>query len=125
MTENEISGLVLDSSIKVHRALGPGLLESAYQACLAFELRERNLKVEIEKPIPLVYKGVEMDVAYRVDILVADKVIIETKSVKRLDEIHMAQVLSYLKLANLKLGLLINFNEILLKRGFKRIVNNL
>ncbi len=125
MTENDISSIVLDASIRVHRKLGPGLLESAYQACLAYELQYQGLNVESEKSLPLIYRDVRIDVAYRADIMVENKVLIEVKSVKRLDEIHLAQVLSYLKLTDLKLGLLINFNELLLKRGFKRIVNNL
>ncbi len=125
MTENEISKIVLDASIKVHKALGPGLLESAYQACLAYELKKRNLLVEIEKPLPLIYDKVEMEVGYRVDILVEKKVILEIKSVKKLDEIHLAQILSYLKLSNTKLGLLINFNVTFLKNGFKRVVHKL
>lgn len=125
MTENDISGVVLDSSIKVHRELGPGLLESAYQSCLAFELENRGLFVEKEKPMPLTYTGLKMDIGYRVDLMIENKVIIETKAVDALNDIHMAQILTYLKLSDCKLGLLINFNVTLLKEGFRRVVNNL
>jgi GxxExxY protein len=125
MTENEISKIVLDSSIQVHRSLGPGLLESAYQRCLAYELEQQGLHIEVEKGLPLVYKEVEMEIGYRVDIFVNKKVIVEIKSVDALHNIHLAQVLTYLKLSESKLGLLINFNTKLLKDGFRRVVNNL
>lgn len=125
MTENEISKIILDSAIQVHRALGPGLLESAYQKCLAYELQQQRLHVETEKGLPLIYKDVEMEVGYRVDIFVNQKVIIEIKSVDALNDVHLAQVLTYLKLSESKLGLLINFNTKLLKNGFRRVVNNL
>lgn len=125
MTENELSKVILDSAIQVHRALGPGLLESAYQKCLAYELEQQGLHVETERGLPLVYKEVEMEVGYRVDIFVNHKVIIEIKSVDALNDIHLAQVLTYLKLSESKLGLLINFNTNLLKNGFRRVVNNL
>ncbi|MEX2477213.1 MAG: GxxExxY protein [Gracilimonas sp.] len=125
MTENELSKIILDSAIQVHRSLGPGLLESAYQKCLAYELAEQGLHVETERGLPLIYKEVEMEVGYRVDIFVNQKVIIEIKSVDALNDIHLAQVLTYLKLSGSKLGLLINFNTKLLKNGFRRVVNNL
>lgn len=125
MTENELSKIILDSSIKVHRELGPGLLESAYQNCLAYELAQNGLQIEKEKGLPLIYHEVKMDIGYRVDIFVNRKVIIEIKSVDALNDIHLAQVLTYLKLSNTKLGLLINFNSKLLKDGFRRVVNNL
>lgn len=125
MTENELSKIILDSAIQVHRALGPGLLESAYQKCLAYELEQQGIHVETERGLPLIYKEVEMEVGYRVDIFVNNKVIIEVKSVDALNDIHLAQVLTYLKLSNSKLGLLINFNTKLLKDGFRRVVNNL
>ncbi|MDZ7808416.1 MAG: GxxExxY protein [Gracilimonas sp.] len=125
MTENEISKIVLDSAIQVHRALGPGLLESAYQKCLAYELEQQGLLVETERGLPLVYKEVAMEVGYRVDIFVNHKVVVEIKSVDALNDIHLAQVLTYLKLSESKLGLLINFNNNLLKNGFRRVVNNL
>lgn len=125
MNENELSKIILDSAIQVHRTLGPGLLESAYQKCLAFELKEKGLNIKTEVGLPLVYKDVEMEVGYRVDIFVDNKVIIEIKSVDALNDIHLAQILTYLKLSDSKLGLLINFNTNLLKNGFRRVVNNL
>lgn len=124
-TENELSKIILESSIKVHRNLGPGLLESAYQKCLAYELNKKGLLIEIEKALPLVYKDVHLEAGYRIDILVNRKVVIEIKSVEALNDVHLAQVLTYLKLSNCKLGLLINFNVALVKDGFRRIVNNL
>lgn len=125
MTENELSRIILDSAIQVHRSLGPGLLESAYQKCLTYELEQQGLNIEVERGLPLVYRNVEMEVGYRVDIFVNRKVIIEIKSVDALNDIHLAQVLTYLKLSDCKLGLLINFNSKLLKDGFRRVVNNL
>ena len=115
MSENELSKVILDASIKVHRQLGPGLLENAYIECLVYELRKLGLKVEREKALPLVYDEVKLDVGYRADILVEGKVIIEGKSIDALNDIHLAQVLTYLKLSGCKLGLLINFNVLLLK----------
>ncbi len=125
LTENKISKIVLDAGIKVHRALGPGLLESAYKECLAYELRKRGLSVEVEKPLPLVYEEVQLEIGYRIDLFVNRKVIIETKAVEALNNVYLAQTLTYLKLSDIKLGLLINFNVKLLKDGFKRIVNRL
>ena len=125
MTENELSKIILDSAIQVHRTLGPGLLESAYQRCLAFELEQQELQVEVERGLPLIYKEVKMEVGYRVNIFVNQTVIIEIKSVDALNDIHLAQVLTYLKLSDSKLGLLIYFNSKLLKDGFRRVVNNL
>ena len=125
MTENEISKIIVDCALKVHRNLGPGLLESAYEECLFYELGKRNLKVEKQKPLPLVYEEVKLNVGYRLDLLVEDKVIIELKSVESLTDVHLAQVLTYLKLSECKLGLLINFNVTLIKHGIRRVVNNL
>ncbi len=125
MTENEISGIILDSSIKVHKELGPGLLESSYQSCLSFELEKRGLFVETEKTMPLIYDGLKMDIGYRIDMMIENKVIVEIKSVSELTDLHMAQVLTYLKLSGCKLALLINFNVTLLKEGFRRVVNKL
>ncbi len=125
MTENELATEVIGCAIAVHRSLGPGLLENAYQQCLAYELRNQGLKVEVEKPMPLIYDEVEMDCGYRVDILVEDKLIIELKSVETPNDVHLAQVLTYLKLSNCKLGLLMNFNVSVLKNGIKRVVNGL
>jgi len=120
---NKITEAIIGAAIDVHRALGPGLLESAYQACLAFELVERGYKVEQQKPLPLVYKNVHLDCGYRLDLFVNDAVIVETKAVDELAPIHEAQLLSYLRLSGCKVGLLINFNVKLLKYGIKRLVN--
>jgi len=125
MTENELSNRILGCAIKVHKALGPGLLESAYQRCLEYELIKDGLDVEFEKALPLVYEEVKMEVGYRIDLLVNKKVVIELKSVESLTDVHRAQVITYLKLGEYKLGLLINFNVALLKHGIERIVNNL
>ena len=123
MTENEIAKIVFNAALKVHKALGPGLLESAYEECLFYELRETGLKVEKQKPLPLIYEDVKMKIGYRVDIMVENKFIIEIKSVDALNDIHLAQTLTYLKLSNCKLGMLINFNVTLLKNGIKRVIN--
>jgi len=124
MNPNDVTGAVVDAAIKVHRALGLGLLESAYQACLAFELRDRDLLVETEVPLPVVYRDVQLEVGYRIDLLVENQVIVELKSVDSLLPIHQAQVLSYMKMSNKKVGLLINFNVTLLKDGVRRLVKN-
>ena len=125
MTENEISKIIIGKAIEVHKALGPGLLESAYQECLYYELVESGLKVEKEKPMPIIYKEVKLDHGYRIDLLVEDKVVVETKTVDAILDVHEAQVLTYLKLGDYKLGLLLNFNVPLLKNGIRRYVNNL
>ncbi|MBN1650700.1 MAG: GxxExxY protein [Bacteroidales bacterium] len=113
---------VLDCSFQVHTALGPGLLESAYEECLYYELIQADLKVEKQKPLPLVYKDVKLEAGYRVDLLVENKVVVEIKSVDALADIHMAQILTYLKLSECKLGLLANFNVRHLKDGIKRVI---
>jgi GxxExxY protein len=125
MNENELSRLVFDNALKVHRSLGPGLLESSYEACLFYELNKSGLLIERQKPLPLIYEDVMIDIGYRVDLLIEKKLIVELKSVDALNEIHFAQLLTYLKLSNCKLGLLINFNVTLIKNGIKRIANNL
>jgi GxxExxY protein len=125
MTENEISKIILDASFKVHKSLGPGLLESAYEECLFYELNKTNLLVEKQKAVPLIYEEVKLECGYRLDILVEKKVIIEIKAVEALNDVHLAQILTYLKLTDCKLGLLINFNVLLLKNGIKRVVNKL
>lgn len=125
MTENEISKIVFDSAIKVHRSLGPGLLESAYEACLYHELSRTDIFIERQKPLPLIYEDIKLEIGYRVDLIIENKVILEIKSVEALNDVHMAQVLTYLKLSNCKLGMLLNFNVILIKNGIKRIANNL
>lgn len=125
MTENEISKIVFESALKVHKALGPGLLESAYEECLFYELKKFNLKVEKQKALPLVYEDVKLNVGYRIDIIVEDKFIVEVKSVEILNDVHLAQLLTYLRLSDCKLGLLINFNVKLLKEGVRRVVNGM
>jgi len=125
MTENEIGSVVVNCALSVHKTLGPGLLESTYEACLLFELREAGLRVEAQKALPVVYKDVKLECGYRIDLLVGNKVVIEIKSVEALNDVHLAQVLTYLKLSGNKLGFLINFNVKLLKEGIKRVVNNL
>ena len=120
----EITDLIIRASIVVHRNLGPGLLESTYQTCLAYELLHRNLRVERQKPVPITYDGLRLDAGYRVDLLVEDLVIVELKSVARLEPIHIAQVLTYLKLSGYSVGLLLNFNVELMKDGIRRLVNN-
>ncbi len=125
MEINEISGQVVDAAMKVHSALGPGLLESAYEACLVFELHRRGLKAVSQVELPVVYDSVRIDVGYRLDVLVEDAVVLELKAVKELAPIHRAQLLSYLKLSGYKLGLLLNFNTVHLKDGIVRMVNNL
>ena len=125
MTENEISKVIFDSALKVHKNLGPGLLESAYEECLFYELQKRGLNVVKQKPLPLVYEEVKLEIGYRLDLLVENKVIIEVKAVEALNDVHLAQILTYLKLSECKLGLLINFNVALIKNGIRRVVNNL
>ena len=124
MEINDITGNIVDSAIKVHKALGPGLLESAYEACLEYELRKRERKVLTQVGLPVIYDSVKLDVGYRLDMLVEDSVIVELKAVERILPIHEAQLLSYLKLSGLKVGLLINFHVPRLAQGIKRMVNN-
>jgi GxxExxY protein len=125
MTENEASNKIIGIAIDVHRSLGPGLLESAYKECMFYRLSKEGLLVEKEKPMPLIYEEVKLECGYRIDLLVDSKVVIEIKSVEALNEVHLAQTLTYMKLGNYKLGLLINFNVSLLKDGIKRIVNRI
>lgn len=125
MTEDELSQIIIGKAIEVHRILGPGLLESAYQECLYYELNEAGLYVEKEKACPIEYKTITLEHGYRIDLLVENKVVIELKTVEALTDVHTAQVLTYIKLGDYKLGLLINFNTKLLKDGLKRYVNNL
>ena len=121
---NAITEQIIGAAMEVHRVLGPGLLESAYEACLVFELRERGLRVEQQKPLPIKYKEVRLDCGYRLDLLVDDSVIVEIKAVEKLNSVHEAQLLSYLKLANCRVGLLLNFHCTMLKHGIGRLVNN-
>lgn len=123
MTENEISKIVFDCALKVHQNLGPGLLESAYVECLFYELNKTGLKIEKQKPLPLIYEDVMLEVGYRIDIMVENKFIIEVKSVDALNDVHLAQILTYLKLSDCKLGFLINFNVVLIRNGIKRVIN--
>lgn len=123
-TENQIAGIVISKGIKIHKTLGPGLLESAYEECLFFELLNSGLKVEKQKALPLVYEEIKMKIGYRVDLMVENKFIIEVKSVDSLNEVHLAQIITYLKLSNCKLGLLMNFNTVLLTKGIKRVINS-
>jgi GxxExxY protein len=122
MTENEIGTLILDAAFEVHKNLGPGLLESTYEACLAYEILGKGVVVETQLPLPVIYKEVKLDCGYRIDLRVERKVIVEIKSVEALNDVHPAQVLTYMKLSGIKLGYLINFNVKLLKNGIKRIV---
>jgi len=122
MEINNLTHEILDSAYKVHTALGPGLLESAYQACLCYELKKKGFKVESEKPLPLVYEEVKLDCGYRIDLLVENRVIIELKTADRFTDVHQAQILTYMKLSKIKYGLLINFNVKSLKDGIKRFI---
>jgi GxxExxY protein len=122
---NELSGAVVDAAIRVHSALGPGLLESAYTTCLAYELRERRLLVRTQVALPVVYKTIRMDTAYRIDLLVEESIVVELKTVSKLLPMHEAQLLTYLKLSRYRLGLLLNFHVPLMREGIKRMVNDL
>lgn len=123
MTENELSTIIIGCAIEVHRRLGAGLLEKAYQECLMYELLQHGLKVRKEVLLPITYKELKIDNGYRIDLLVEDKVVIELKTVEELHNAHFAQVLTYLKFGSYKLGLIFNFNEAILKNGIKRIIN--
>ena len=122
MDRNEISGEIVDAAMKVHSALGPGLLESAYATCLRHELKKRGLRVASEVPVPVVYDGIKLEAGYKLDLLVEDTVIVELKAIEALAPIHQAQIISYLKLAHKPIGLLINFHSLHLKDGIKRFV---
>jgi GxxExxY protein len=125
MTENEIGKVIVDSALTVHRELGPGLLETVYEVILAHELRQRGLRVERQVPVPIEYRGVKFDEAFRADLVVDGKVIIELKSVEQVSQAHKKQVQTYLRLTGCKLGFLLNFGEALMKRGITRVVNGL
>ena len=120
---NDLTSSVIESAIKVHRELGPGLLENSYKECLAYELSKKGLKIEKEKPVPLIYESVKLDCGYRLDLLVDNRLILEIKSVDAIADIHIAQTLTYIKLMNKRFGLLFNFNVVLLKDGIKRLIN--
>ena len=122
MEINQITHEILDSAYKVHTALGPGLLESAYRTCLAYELRKKGLKVEEEKPVPIIYEQVKLECGYRIDLLVEDAVVVELKTADSYTDVHFAQILTYLRFGEKEVGLLINFNVKSLKNGIKRFV---
>lgn len=123
MLENELSNKIIGHAIEVHKTLGPGLLESAYRECLYFDLVQNGYNVEKEKPMPVVYKDIKLEHGYRLDLLVENKIVIEIKTVESFTDVHTAQILTYMRLGNYKLGLLINFHVALLKSGIKRIIN--
>jgi GxxExxY protein len=122
MIENQITERILKAAFKVHTVLGPGLLESAYKECLYYELIKEGLIVEKEKPMPLIYEEVKLDIGYRIDLYVEHKIVIEIKAVEALNDVHQAQILTYMKLSNSKIGLLLNFNVASLKNGIKRMI---
>lgn len=123
MSVDDLTGRIIGCAMRVHTVLGPGLLESAYEACLCYELKKAGLKVEQQKPIPLIYEEVKLDCGYRLDLLVEDRIIVEIKAIEALSPLASAQLLTYLKLYNRKIGLLINFNVLHLRDGIKRIAN--
>jgi GxxExxY protein len=124
-TENKYSNDIIGAAIEVHKILGPGLLESAYEECLCHELKLRNIPFKRQVPLPVEYKNTKLDCGYRLDIVIDNLVIVELKAVKNLEKIHEAQLLTYLRISGFKLGLIINFNNAILKNGIKRLVNNL
>lgn len=123
ISENDISKIVYEAGYLVHKTLGPGLLESAYEECMFYELKKSGLFVEKQKPMPLIYDEIKLDAGYRLDFLIENKFVLEIKSVESLNDIHLAQILTYLRLSNCKLGLLINFNTLQFKNGVKRVIN--
>ncbi len=125
MSENEIAKIVFELGLKIHKKLGPGLLESAYEECLFYELTKTGLYTEKQKVLPLIYEEVKLDAGYRIDLMIESKFIVEVKAVEALNDLHMAQILTYLKLSECKLGLLINFNTVLFKDGVRRVANGL
>jgi len=125
VSENELSKIIVDCCFRIHKKLGPGLLESVYEEVLAYELRKQNISFKRQQGIPVIYDELTMDIGFRADIIVEDKVIIEIKSVELIAPVNQKQVITYLRLTDLKLGLLVNFNNSLIKKGMQRIVNNL
>ena len=125
MTENEIATIIVNASFKLHKLVGPGLLESAYENALAHDLKEHKFEIRQQVALPFIYKAIHLEVGYRIDLLIESKVLVEIKAVEKLVPVHFAQTLTYLRLSGLKLGLLINFNEVLIKNGIHRIVNKL
>ena len=122
--KEQLTEAIIGATIEVHRELGPGLLESAYSNCLAYELKSQGIDVQIEKPLPVFYKGVQLDIGYRLDLLVANQVIVEVKAVERFEPVHRAQILTYLRLTRCQIGLLLNFNVPFLRDGIRRVVLN-
>jgi GxxExxY protein len=125
MTENNISNLIIEEAIHVHRSVGPGMLESAYIHCLAYRLEKKGFQIRREVAVPLIFEAIKLECGYRADIVVESKVVIEVKSVDAIAVVHLAQMLTYLRFLNLKLGLVLNFNTFLMKDGIRRVVNNL
>lgn len=123
ISENEISKIVYEAGFLVHKTLGPGLLESAYEECMYYELRNSGLFVKKQKPIPLIYNDIKLDAGYRLDFLIENKFVLEIKAVEALNDVHLAQILTYLRLSGCKLGMLINFNTVQFKNGVKRVIN--
>lgn len=123
MTENQITQIIIGCAINVHKQLGPGLLESAYQECLLYELEQYGLDIKKEVPMPIVYKEVKLNHGYRIDLLVENKVVIEIKAVENLTDVHLAQTLTYLRLGKFRLGLILNFHTPVLKKGIRRVIN--
>ena len=125
MTENEISQIVVEEAIHIHKSIGPGMLESAYVHCLNYRLMKRGLNMKREVPIPLIFEDVKLECDYRADLVIESKVVIEVKSIETIAPLHLAQILTYLRFSNLKLGMLLNFNSLLMKDGIRRVANNL
>jgi GxxExxY protein len=123
MIQEEIIKLILDEAFYIHRAIGPGMLETVYKNCLAYRLRKRNLSIEIEKPIPVIFEEVRMDCGYRADIVAENLVVVDTKSIEAIGPLQIAQVLTYLRFLSLRHGLILNFNTVLMKDGIKRVLN--
>lgn len=123
MTDHQLTQIIIGCAIDVHRQLGPGLLESAYQECLLYELEQYGLDIKKEVPMPIVYKEVKLNHGYRIDLLVENKIVIELKAVESLNEVHLAQTLTYLRLGKFRLGLILNFHSVVLKKGIRRVVN--
>lgn len=125
MTENELSGMVVEEAIYIHRSVGPGMLESVYAQCLDYRLAKRGLNIKTEVPVPLIFEEVKLECGYRADLVIERKVVIEIKSIEMITPIHLAQTLTYLRFLHVKLGMVLNFNAVLMKDGIRRVVNNL
>ena len=123
MDEEDIIKVILDEAFGIHKAIGPGMLENVYKTCLAYKLRQKGLLVEIEKPVPVIFEDIKMECGYRADLVVEQKIIVETKNMEAISEIHIAQVLTYLRFLNLRHGLILNFKTVFMKNGIKRVLN--